>query len=638
MSDAQVIANDLSVSAQARRAAVWRRAPPRLTPGGGVIFGRIAGWFLSWNLRFQVRRLARVPAGLTQVSDAELQRALRAGLRTVRRHGAASSALPVLCSLIGETLARYGHEFGRDPAVYLAASRLYRSRILAIEGPERREAALVIAVCAAVLRGERVHLMFESDARAKTFFDTYQGVYRAFSFSAAIVSGDMAAPARRNAYRHQVVHVGAATLGGDYLRDLEVADSDGRRLRAAANKLMMRPEEGARLIAVAATHLFVEETDFVLGNAAARMVTISGEDPIFERSYFAEEAIDFARRLLRGEDFEIDNGAITITTSGFEKADRIASEFSPLWNGAIRREALLSAALEALHLFRPGEHYKIENSVIEPANADFNEIFHRTVCDVEVRSLIEAKEEVLDNRARRVRRAAPIRAIVRGYGVVGGVMRPGASLAGEFWKAFRTPTIDLDRGAENRLLKSVRVVPSKDRADRVIVKAIRKALAEKFGQIWIIARVSDIESLQSAVQSLQSEAAVDLGRVSYLPFREALQFEPAALHAVDQVILATTGALDEEWRRLVEKFWLAPNKPQTDAVFPLDDAIFEDSFPDTLPPSIVKIVTSLFGRAVFLRALSLRRKRFSDYRLAQVAHFQTMDRVLAFSGDASGGA
>ncbi|MBT8473743.1 MAG: hypothetical protein KJN99_14130 [Marinicaulis sp.] len=630
MSDATLAATEVTGNARMRRRPVWRRASKRKELLTWAPYGVVASYALSTMVhRAAVKNDALI--NLCDKPDNELHLEISDRIRDVRRSDYSVKALDHLGIAIGDAAARSGHPPGRETAVCAAAARILLGRNVALLGKERRLTALIVAAAAAALLGDRIHILSVDDASAKKLFENAQKFYRMFGFSAGFVEGSAPKEARRLSYQNSIVHAGALTLAADALSDLETASCDGRRLKAAVNALASPAREDARVVATGAEKLLVEDADRVLGNISARIVSIAGDDVYFEATQFADEAIILARRLSRGADYQIDDGDISLTDGGKKKAERAALEFSPIWNGDERREAVLIAALRAIELLKLDRDYTMADGAVTASSDVAAAIMEENVFDLPIRAFIEAKEGIVDTKLRRTQRAAPARAIFTSYSTIGGVATPGAQTRGEMFVALRMPTVSIDDGIEKKIVKDTTVVPT---ANEKYEKIACEASAYSGGaKLLIIARQQEIEPIKSAIKASPDVSLSD--QMTFHSFQEA-----CTLGADDfvgaQVIISAFGVVDEDWRYILETVFAAVPPAKIKIITDETDPVFE--FLDGIEGyNFAKKFMQKFPNFFLKRALTARRARFSKFRLAQKAHYRAMDRVLAAAGDPRGG-
>lgn len=631
MSDARISGAETAHTNNRRRPVRWRRRSSNEKARGGQLYGRVMSAMVSRRARAQCARTqsAQTDAGFQESADQ--RRRILDAVRHIRRKGRDAEAIQALCAAIAKTAVEVGIEGAISRSTVFAASRVLLGRNVELAGPPSRAAAVAIAACAAALLGERIHILSTDDARAKALLAASLPLYRATGVAASHVENGAPAPARRMAYESAIVHASAASVAGDHLSDLETAGTGGASLKAAVNTLAARDREAGRLIQPGADRLILDEADQSLANSGARMVTISGDQTIFERTQFAEEAIAFARRLEPGADFDTGADGIVLTAAGSRRAARAAHEFSPLWSGERRREATLIFALRALHEVHPDKDYRVEQDRIVPVRPEDAERLEETMSDCSLKLMLEARENILDERDRRASRSAPVRSVLAQYRAIGGVSCPGAELAGEFWQAYRLPSIALDHLDEAHEITSTKLLPSAEEKPALIAERTA-TLAKKSKRVLIIAARDEVGALEQAVDQppCRVMSFADLGAAA----ASDPEGEP---DGADEIIFTTCGRDDELWRRRLETVRAVWPEARVSVMIARDDPVF-DFLPENARPAEKGKRFWLQGATgILVNALGARRRKFSEFRLAQASHFKTIDRVLAFSGGAGGG-
>lgn len=628
MSEAPLIANDLTASTLPRRTRAWARGTATKKADGGPLYAWLASSALSLAAH---RRRRGYDASLEMLSGRELHLIVTEAIRHVRRTNNSFTALDELTKAIGEMAGRVSIQHARDPEIQFAAARMIGGRNVELAHGVRRRTALCIAAVGSALLGRRVHVLSVDDALAKRLYELTSPLYQAFGIVAGYIDGNASRSERRLAYSKTVVHVGGLTLGADYLSDLEIAQNDGRRLKAAVAAIASPEIETARVIAVGASQLLVEDGDITLGNAASRIVNLAGEEEVFEATKFAEEAIDFARQFIAETDYGLDNGIIALTDRGLAKAARMADAYSPLWTGSERRQVVLERTLKVIHELVPGEHYTVDNGIIRPASPELQKAFEEETHSIKMMELIRVKENIIDSTARRTRRSSPMRAALRSYGRIGVISVPGAQISAEFWQVYGLPTIRLDRSPEAHGIKTVKLASTKDDKTDLILRHISRAHDKSDEVVYVLSAESETKQLAEALDNHD----VDRGRLRILHLKDIVSGE-GTVEQNSSCIIAMTGSMDEDFRRLLDH--LGENGLLGSSTFILhqDDSLFS-YLPSATRSGRLGNLLRRRAQLYLKAALSARRRRFSGYRQAQVNHLKAMDRVLAFGGDGDGG-
>lgn len=635
MSEARGVANDLWRVRAPHRFPLWRRRPAVGASNGGALYGRLLSSFNS--MRQYVRasdRGAELAERLSGVSDKELEAEMRAAVRAVRRSNFSLDSLEDYAAALSEAAVRADVLAARTSDVRSAAAHMLLGRNVCLPGERARVDALAVAACGAAMLGERIHVISEDDERARRLYDAFTPLYRRLGLSAGFADGAAAVDKRSREYGARIVHAGATTLAADYLTDLEFAGVDGLSLRATINVLTDRTVEAKRIIFNNASWLFVDEGDVTLGNSAMRMVTIAGEKEFFEQTQFVSEAIEFARLFSKGSDFVIEGGALELTERGATKAAAAAERFSPLWSGERRRSETLHAALVALHVYRRGVDYRVEERRVAPVNPELGAAMRAGADDeLSIGLLLAAKEELLDSKDKRVRRRTNVRSVLQRYHRKSSISCPGASMAGELWSGLGMQTIDIRPFFSKRMIDAAIIA---DTGKGKTAAAARLLAAERNAGVGcvLIARPADIEAIKALTQKkLRQREAVQY--ILDIPFDDRVVERIGSIAEPSNAVIAHLGD-DETWRRIVHALRLRSDKCRISFALEKGDPVFE-SLPQWFRPGRAGRATrtrGLLARIFCHAALNARRSFFVKYRIAHNAHDKTTNRVLAFMGGA----
>jgi preprotein translocase subunit SecA len=420
-------------------------------------------------------------------------------------------------AVVPEVLAMYAAACGTLPApeVLGAACAMLRRRVVDLPDPVQQRQAAAFAAAAFALSGIPVHVIAASDASARRSAQAMQEPMAALGLSVGCVAAGMELPARREAYRADVICAGFREIGNDYLRDRMMLGGRRRRIHSALERIAGDAPPDDRLWLRGLQCAVVEDADLVLIDDARVPLMISAESDHSQERLLYEQAIELARALEEEAEFFSDEEGVKLTATGSGRLARLTQPLGGLWSAQHRREDLICEALTALHYVARDRDYQIVGGrVVFPA-PDPEQEGDAAPVDAMLQRLIEVKEGLKLAGKRDILGRVSVPRFFQRYLSLCGVCADAGGLEGEFWAMYR--------------LKAERAAPP--------------APPPRFG-----ARVfATGEHLQRALQLAVSEAA---GQPLVVAFRTpaAAKAAMAALAAAELRPGLLRGADDEQER------------------------------------------------------------------------------------------
>jgi len=384
------------VSAGARLAVpgpVWGERPrrPELleTPGGAMPAPRRGAPGGPWA-RLRARRRgadAGSIAAAAQVLARRLEGAgARAGLgRAQARLAAHGLTAPALVAALGVAGALMARATGLVPRTnqYACAALLLGERLVEMDTGEGKSVAVALAAGVAALGGAPVHVLTANPYLAARDAQAFERYYARLGLSVAAVDELADEPARRAAWSADVAYAAARTLGFDDLRD-GLADAAG----------------GPPLLRGLCVAIVDEADSILLDEARTPLVIAEAHDDPQHRAR-AWQALEVARRLHPGRDFEPDAaGGLRLTDAGraamaaqAEPASADAAR-DPSAHGLVARRLadLVPQALAALHLLRRDVDYLVADRAIVLIDAATGRASPQRRLSRELHALVALKE------------------------------------------------------------------------------------------------------------------------------------------------------------------------------------------------------------------------------------------------------
>jgi len=138
----------------------------------------------------------------------------------------------------------------------------------------------------------------------------------------------------------------------------------------------------------------IDEADSVLADEAGTPLIISRQTDAQDESKWAVETLDLAKDLIIDEDYRVlvDQRRVQLTVKGRNKLKTIGEELGGIWKSVIRREESIRQALMALHIFKLGDHYIVQEGKIQIVDEYTGRILADRSWSEGLHQLVEVKE------------------------------------------------------------------------------------------------------------------------------------------------------------------------------------------------------------------------------------------------------
>ncbi len=273
---------------------------------------------------------------------------------------------------LGCAAAAMQHSLGRNPfdTQLHCAQVLLDGGLAEMATGEGKTLAVALAAAVAALSGVPVHVMTANDYLAQRDRDLLAPFFMSLGLSVGVVVGTSTSDTRRAAYACALTYCTAREVAFDHLRDRQsmgidaAAGSSDVQQHAAALAGEAAPPRLLRGLCMA----LVDEADSLLIDEATMPLVLAEpvDDPGQRAACF--QALALARRLLPGQDVQIDQHSHEVTWSapGLALLEAQAAGLDAAWHNGRHRQDLVNTALVALHALRRDEHYIIsEDRVVE---------------------------------------------------------------------------------------------------------------------------------------------------------------------------------------------------------------------------------------------------------------------------------
>jgi preprotein translocase subunit SecA len=381
-----------------------------------------------------------------------------------------------------------------------------QGRIAELSDPRERAQALTLAAASLAVHGTPVHVLAASDARAAHLAELLRDPLDALGVGVACVTQAMALRERRAAYAATVVCAAQRVLATDYLRDRMQLGRRQGALRGQLERLAGDAPAAAQLMLRGLHCALVEEADWVMLDEAQAPILITGEmEPGVDR-LLCEQALELARALAADTDFSIGAEGVALTESGSRRLAQVAASLGGAWAARNRREALCSAALEALHLLQRERDYRVEQGRVlfpdpEEGAAEPGEDAPLLRC------LVELKEGCKLSGQREVLARASLPRFFRRYLHLAGVCADARGLETEFWRLYGLKTTRAGQAAAPVSFAS-RVFVSAASRHEALLQAVSDLVAGGNSVLVALRSPAAAQTLTAELSGLEQSGAI----------------------------------------------------------------------------------------------------------------------------------
>jgi preprotein translocase subunit SecA len=346
--------------------------------------------------------------------------------------------------------------------------------------------ALLPAVTAA-LAGNFVHVITVNEYLADRDGEQTRPVYETLGLSVGLIKRQQSTQERRAAYACDVVFCTNSDLVFDYLRDRMALGHRRGRPRVLIDDLLGGKAAGSSLLLGGLHFVIIDEADSVLVDEAKTPLILSGGDDEPDAGLY-HLALEFARQLQAGIDYEIDEGShsVALTVQGRKRIGELValktwSDADFLWQSRRARNELVEQALTALHLFRLDKHYIVVDGKVQIVDEYTGRVMPDRSWERGLHQMIEAKEGRDISGQRKTMARITYQRFFRRYLRMSGMSGTVGEAAGELWavyglKVIRIPT---HRPLRRRHLGTRLLATSAEKWTAVIEQAAAMAAAHR---------------------------------------------------------------------------------------------------------------------------------------------------------------
>lgn len=321
---------------------------------------------------------------------------------------------------------------------------LLKGMIAEMETGEGKTLTATLAAGTAALAGMPVHVLSVNDYLTERDAGAMGPVYKALGLTVGCVIHGMTPDARRDAYSCDITYCTNKEIAFDYLKDW-IALDEGRRstMRLHGEHLYGEGGNADNLLMRGLFYAIVDEADSILIDEARTPLIISKSCNSQEERLFLGQAMEIAEGLDEGRDYtlERDQKKILLTPEGKDRIKEISLPMGPLWSGMVRREEIVTRALNALFLLNRDEHYLVRDGKVQIIDEYTGRVMPDRSYERGLHQLIEIKEGCeITNRTETIARISYQR-FFRRYFHLAGMTGTAREVRDELWSVYGLPTL-----------------------------------------------------------------------------------------------------------------------------------------------------------------------------------------------------
>jgi preprotein translocase subunit SecA len=337
-------------------------------------------------------------------------------------------------------------QIGEKPfAVQIAGGlALAQGAIVEMATGEGKTLTATMPATVAGWRGRGCHIITVNDYLAKRDAEWMGRIYRFCGLSVAHIEQGMEPRDRRAAYQADITYCTNKEVTADFLRDRLLIG----RLQGASSALLERLISGGRsrldqLVQRGLACAIVDEADSVLVDEAVTPLIISGPGPNSEQLETFRQAALVAGNLSSPQDYTINPQyrEVELTAGGRDRLTQMVASMPGLWQGARRREELVTRALVARELYLKDKHYIVSDGKIVIVDDFTGRVMPDRSWRDGLHQAIEAKERIEITAPKDTYARISFQRFFRLYRHLAGMTGTAQEAAVEFWQIYGRPIV-----------------------------------------------------------------------------------------------------------------------------------------------------------------------------------------------------
>ena len=347
------------------------------------------------------RRLARLAARVggegrdwwrSHAGEAERIEAIRLLQLDLRKRGFTDETATIrLLALVSDTASA---TLGLRPhsTQIAAAYVLLRGQVVEMDTGVGKSLTAAIAAACAALPGLKVHVVTVNDYLARRDAEGFASFFAALGLDVGVVLEEMQPEEKRAPYGCAVVYGANKVVVFDYLRD-RLGFKEGIRPLGMALEALGAVRR-ARTLLPGLQFAIVDEADSVFIDEARTPLVISAHEADEARTAHYRQAIELARQLDAGRDFEWREAGRQprLTDAGSERLAGLTELLDGLWRGPRLREEAVLQALVAIWVFRRDIDYIVQDGKAMIVDENTGRVMPDRSWERGLQQLIEIKE------------------------------------------------------------------------------------------------------------------------------------------------------------------------------------------------------------------------------------------------------
>ncbi len=308
---------------------------------------------------------------------------------------------------------------------------------------EGKTLTATLAAATAALAGVPVHLITVNDYLTARDAEEMGPIYQMLGLTVGVITHEQSPVARRAAYACDVTYCTNKELVFDYLRDRLAVGRQPNRIQLQLEKLYGDATRLRNLVLRGLCFGIVDEADSILVDEARVPLIIANSGGQVPEKPLYEKALQLARALTRGSDFEIDprERSVHLTPDGQALLTERTKDLTGFWSGPRRREELVRQALTALHLFHRDAHYLVRDEKVQIIDEYTGRIMEDRSWEQGLHQMIELKEGCPLTPMQASLARITYQRFFRRYLWLAGMTGTGQEVATELWQVYRLATV-----------------------------------------------------------------------------------------------------------------------------------------------------------------------------------------------------
>ena len=459
---------------------------------------------ISRGLLAEAKKIDAASAQWRDLSDARLRARLEEFHLAFKRGGKSLSA-ELECSALAAVREVALRRLGLFPFVeqLMGALALRRGYLAEMATGEGKTLTAALAAVLAGWTGRPCHVITVNDYLAERDAKRMNSIFRFCGLHAAVVTGKLEPPQRRQAYAAPITYTTSKEVVADFLRDRlhlgPLADASRRHLNRVLNgagrdHLVMRGLHTA----------IVDEADSVLIDEAVTPLIISRENKDEALQQACQAAFEWSQEWELGVDYQRDEAfkQIEWLPGGRAKLATGGARFPGIWQGPSRRAELLKQALAAKEYFHRDRQYVVLEDKVVIVDEFTGRLMPGRTWREGLHQAVEAKEGLPVSAPSETLARISFQRFFRFYQQLAGMTGTAMEAAGELWQVYRLPvvTIPTHRPCVRRYSKDQVFMTEAEKWERVAdrIEACHRAA------IPVLVGTRHVESSQKLAAGLEA--------------------------------------------------------------------------------------------------------------------------------------